>query len=56
MNLGLEKSIFYHTSSRKWTRSGREKSAVTGAGPLRECENTELVWEFNKTGFSLGGR
>ena len=39
----------YRRSSRKRTPSGREK--ITGAGRLRECENTEFVWEFNKTGF-----
>ena len=35
--------------------SGHPRSAtkvsVTGAGRLRECENTEFVREFNKTGF-----
>ena len=30
---------------------GTKKGSVTGAGRLQECENTEFVWEFNKTGF-----
>ena len=30
---------------------GATKVSVTGAGRLRECENTEFVREFNKTGF-----
>ena len=34
---------------------GAKKAYVTGAGRLREYENTEFVWEFNKTGFWLGG-
>ena len=34
---------------------GTKKVSITGAGNLRECENTESVWEFNKTGFWLGG-
>ena len=39
-------------SSCKRTLLGREKKAsLTGAGRLRECENTEFVWELNKTGF-----
>ena len=41
----------YSRSSRKWTPLGVKKASVTGAGRLRECENTEFVWEFNKTGF-----
>ena len=28
---------------------------VTRAGHLRECENTEFVWESRKTGFCEGG-
>ena len=31
------------------------KVSVTGAGCLQESENTEFVWEFNKTGFWPGG-
>ena len=27
-----------------------KKVSITGAGHLRECENTEFVWEFNKMG------
>ena len=30
---------------------GAKKVSVTGAGRLRECENTEFVWELNKSGF-----
>ena len=30
---------------------GATKVSVTGAGHFRECENTEFVREFNKTGF-----
>ena len=26
---------------------GSKKVSVTRAGRLRECENTEFVWEFN---------
>ena len=33
-----------------------KKVFVTGAGRLRECENTEFVWELSKTGFCKGGR
>ena len=29
---------------------------VTGAGHLRECENTEFIWESRKTGVCEGGR
>ena len=28
-----------------------KKVSITGAGHLRECKNTELVWELRKTGF-----
>ena len=31
-------------------RDGK-KVSVTGAGRLRECKNTEFVWELRKTGF-----
>ena len=30
---------------------GVKKWSVTGAGRLRESENTEFVWEFYKIGF-----
>ena len=30
---------------------GATKVSVTGDDRLRECENTEFVREFNKTGF-----
>ena len=30
---------------------GAKKVSVTGAGRLRECEHTEFVWDFNKSGF-----
>ena len=33
-----------------------EKVSITAAGRLRECENTEFVWELRKTGFCEGGR
>ena len=34
-----------------------KKVSVTGAGRLRECKNTEFVWELRKwTGFSEGNR
>ena len=29
---------------------------VTGAGRLRECKNTEFVWELRKTAFCEDGR
>ena len=32
---------------------GVKKVSVAGAGHLRECENTEFVWEFNHWGFGL---
>ena len=35
---------------------GAKTVSITGAGRLRECEKTEFVWEFSKTGFWLGGR
>ena len=34
-------------------RDGK-KGSVTGAGRLRECKNTEFVWELRKTGVSKG--
>ena len=33
-----------------------KKVSAAGAGRLRECKNTEFVWEFGKTGFCEGGR
>ena len=33
-----------------------KKVSVTGAGRLRECENTEFVCELSKTGICEGGR
>ena len=30
------------------------KVSVTGAGHLRECKNTEFVWELTKTGCCEG--
>ena len=41
-------------SSRERTHSGHEKVSVTRAGSLRECKNTEFVWELRKTGFWKG--
>ena len=35
---------------------GARKVSVTGAVRLRECQNTEFVWELNKMGFLLGDR
>ena len=32
-----------------------QKVSDSGDGRLRECENTEFVWEFGKTGFCEGG-
>ena len=32
-----------------------KKFSVTGAGCLRECKNTEFVWELRKTAFCEGG-
>ena len=32
-----------------------KKVPVTGAGRLRECKNTEFVWEVRKTRFCEGG-
>ena len=28
-----------------------KKVSITGAGRLRECKNTEFVWEVSKRGF-----
>ena len=33
-----------------------DKISVTSTGRLRECKNTEFVWELRKTGLSEGGR
>jgi len=33
-----------------------KKVSVTGASRLRECKNTEFVWELSKPGFCEGGR
>ena len=33
-----------------------KKFSITGAGCLRECQNTEFVWELRKTAFCEGGR
>ena len=33
-----------------------KKVSVARAGRLRECKNTEFVWEMRKTGFCEGGR
>ena len=30
---------------------GVKKVSITGAGRLRECENSEFAWEFNKMEF-----
>jgi len=30
---------------------GMKRMSITGAGGLRECKNTEVVWELRKTGF-----
>ena len=39
------------------THSGREKGVRTGrAGRLRECNNTEFVWELRKREFCEDGR
>ena len=32
-----------------------KKVSITGAGRLRECKTTELVWELRKTAFCEGG-
>ena len=34
----------------------QKKVSVTGAGHLRECKNTDFVWELRKMGFCEGGR
>ena len=47
----------YSGSSLKRTHSGREKGVRTGgAGRLRECNNTEFVWELRKREFGEDGR
>ena len=33
-----------------------KKGYITGVGCLRECKNTEFVWEIRKMGFCEGGR
>ena len=33
-----------------------KKVSVTEAGRLRECKNTEFVWELRERGFCEGGR
>ena len=35
---------------------GAKKVPVSGAGCLRECKNTEFVWELRKTGLCKDGR
>ena len=37
------------------SRDGK-KVSVTEAGRLRECKNTEFVWELKERGFCEGGR
>ena len=32
-----------------------KKVSVTGAGSLRECQNTAFVWELRKTAFCESG-
>ena len=32
-----------------------KKVSVRGASRLRECNNTEFVWEFRKTGYCESG-
>ena len=34
-----------------WTPSGSKKVSVIGAGRLRNCKNTEFVWDLSKGGF-----
>ena len=43
-------------SSRELTPSGREKGVSLEPSLLRECKNTESVWELRRTGFCEGGR
>ena len=43
-------------SSRELTPSGREKGVSIEPSLLRECKNTESVWELRRTGFCKGGR
>ena len=43
-------------SSRELTPSGREKGVSIEPSLLRECKNTESVWELRKTRFCEGGR
>ena len=33
------------------SKAEKQKVSVTEAGRLRECENTEIVWEFIERGF-----
>ena len=54
---GIPKILMnYSGSSRERTHSGHEKVSVTGASRLRECKNTEFVWELRKMGFWKGLR
>ena len=46
--------MIYSGSSRKGHPRDAKKVPVTGAARLRECKNTEFVWELRKTG--LRGR
>ena len=32
-----------------------KKVSVTGAGSLRECQNTAFIWELRKTVYCEGG-
>ena len=43
-------------SSRELTPSAREKGVSLEPSLLRECKNTESVWELRRTGFCEGGR
>ena len=46
----------YSGSSRKRTPTGREKDVRNWSWPgLRECKNTEFVWELRKKAFCEGG-
>ena len=46
--------MIYSGSSRRGHPRDAKKVPVTGAGRLRQCKNTEFVWELRKTG--LRGR
>ena len=50
------KWITYSGSCHKWTPSGYKKGVLnnTGAGCLRECNNTKFVWELRKAKFCEG--